>query len=796
MKIERTKNTFNNMIWGFAGKVISMIGPFLVQTAIIYCLGMEYNGLTGLFSSVINVLNLAELGIGTAIVYSLYNAIAEDDTDLICKLLAYYKKVYHIIGLAILAIGLAVIPFIKIICREELPGDVSIYVVYLICLVNVVLSYNLFAYQQAVLNALQMNSIIDRSRACVNVTIYILQVLLLVMFKNYYYYVLTLPIQTIIANAVIYYISRSKYPEFVPRGYPDKDTRKEVLDKTKALFLYRIGTVVLVSVDSMVVSAYLGLHVLGRYSSYSYIINALTGFIIIIFNSMLAGIGNSIATESVDKNREDFYMIFFCHRWLMGWMTATLLCLFEPFMKLWIGEKELFPMGITICFVAYFFFMQIGNVINVYRDAGGLWEYDKWRPLVAAVFNLVLNLTFVSLIGMYAIILSTIAAILVIIIPWATYITYKNYFKHGIKDYILMMSEGIVFTASVSAISYYACSKIGLEGIAGLLVKLIVASILSNILFFIVYSKTKYYAPAKHWFIGKIRDPFDREKCKKDTDCLVLLCDGGISSQIYQYVWGQILIDRGYRLRYDVSFFGNNGRDQLGRKNRFFLLDKLCYIKRFEAAPDYQIRHYKRSCLNMDNQPPNPDWMYIEKDWTVPAYLGNYYKCLPQNYVKYINEYIDLKTPEEILDTTGMETYRRIVNSNKSVGVHIRRGDMVVDTDRWKVPGPDYFIRAMEKFGVKDSDYFIFSDDLDWVKENIVPLLAEGTSYTLIGSGDNMAHQDLFLLSVCKNQIASQGSFGYVAFVLNRNPGKMLICPDDGRKENVERLKGENVIVF
>lgn len=505
MKINRTKNTIRNVMWGGTNKLITMFGPFLVQTTIIKTLGMEYNGLTGLFSSILNVINLAELGIGTAIVYSMYKGIANDDTTLICALLSFYKKVYRIIGGVVFLAGLIAMALLKIIIPEDLPGGLNVYFIYLICLSNVVLSYNFFAYQQSILNALQLTSIIDRYRAMVNCVIYFLQIILLLNFKNYYFYVTTLPFQSVITNYVLFKRARRQFPKYVPDGEISFDERQSIIKKTKALFFYKIGGTVLVSVDSIVISSILGLHTLGQYNSYYYVVNALTGFIVILFNSMTAGIGNSIAVETVGKNYYDFSILFFLYRWVMGWVTTTLLCLYEPFMRVWIGPEEMFPFGIMICFVVYFYFMQIGNVLNMYKDAGGLWEYDKWRPLVAAGVNLILNMSFVRLMGIYAIILSTIISIVFIILPWSTYVTFKHYFVTGLKDYIVMIVQGIVCTVITSVVTLNICESINIEGIIGIILRLILTFFISNTLYFLMFSRMKHFISAQNWFKIKLR---------------------------------------------------------------------------------------------------------------------------------------------------------------------------------------------------------------------------------------------------------------------------------------------------
>lgn len=289
-------------------------------------------------------------------------------------------------------------------------------------------------------------------------------------------------------------------------------------------------------------------------------------------------------------------------------------------------------------------------------------------------------------------------------------------------------------------------------------------------------------------------DLFDKRRCR-DGSKLILLCDGGISSQIYQYVWGQMLIDAGFDVVYDLTFFRKYGRDALGRKNRFFLLNNLCDLKRFVVAPEYEARHYKFRYLNMENQPPNSDWMYIEHDWHPPLYLGNYYKCNPNFFVQNIKKYVCFKKPEEVLNKNNLVIFTRI-SQGESVGIHVRRGDMAKNTNRWKVPRIEYFLKAVSIEELQGKDYYFFSDDIKWLKENIITRLPINTSYTIVDSGDKEAHQDLYLLSKCKYQVASQGSFGVLAFVMNENTNKMLVYPAESRTENLDRLKGENVIVL
>lgn len=295
----------------------------------------------------------------------------------------------------------------------------------------------------------------------------------------------------------------------------------------------------------------------------------------------------------------------------------------------------------------------------------------------------------------------------------------------------------------------------------------------------------------------RFKDYVQAVRCRVDGNCLILFCDGGISSQMYQYMWGQYLIEKGYRVKYDLSFYDNNPRDMDGIFDRSYTLDKLCVINDIEKAPKWQIEYYKKHFLNPKNQFPHSNIMSIDEQWEAPKYLGNYYSCEPSEYIAMFRKYIHIKDINEVLDEDNRGIYMRITNC-ESVGVHIRRGDMINDkTNRWIEPELSYFVNTMSSAEFNKMHFFLFSDEIDWIKERLIPLIDGIVEYTVVeNNGSDKGYIDLLLLSSCKHQIASQGSFGVVAFVLNRNPDKILMIPEGSRKMVRERLAGENVVCW
>ena len=183
--MNRTKQSIINSFWSIASKIMAILLPFVARTVMLNVLGIKYLGLGSLFNSIISVLNLAELGVGSAIVYSMYKPIANDDKKTICALMNEYKKIYQIIGLIILTVGLVLTPFLPNLINGEIPNGINLYILYFIYLFNTVFSYWFFAYKSSILNACQRNDIISKVAIFSNVSMYTIQILLLFMTKNY-----------------------------------------------------------------------------------------------------------------------------------------------------------------------------------------------------------------------------------------------------------------------------------------------------------------------------------------------------------------------------------------------------------------------------------------------------------------------------------------------------------------------------------------------------------------------------------------------------------------------------------
>lgn len=498
-KNSRLGNAGRNVTFGMLLKAYQIIMPFLMRTAMMYAMGMGYLGLNSLFGSVLWVLNLAELGVGSAMVYSMYQPIIDHDTKTICALLKLYRKYYRIIGAVIAIVGSILTPFIPYLVKSGTPADINIYIVYLLNLLSTVLTYWLFAYKNSLLTAHQRNDVASKVMLFTNTIQYLLQLYTVIVLKDYYIYLIVQICTQVVTNLLTAYFANKMYPEYHPKGNLALEKIRSINQKIKDVFTMKVGQVIVSSVDTIVTSAFLGLTYNAIYNNYNYVITAAFGIVKVFFDSCMAGIGNSILTESPRKNFIDLKKMTLITLWMTGYCCVCLLCLFQPFMTIWAGKQNLLDFSCVICFVVYFFLEELNQLLITYKDAAGIWHQDRFRPLVTAFVNLALSIILVQFMGIDGVILATVISILGVGIPWILYNLFTTIFKEGadIKEYIRKLIFYTVVTIIVCAVSYFLCTFVPDGNLLLLILKGLFCTVVSNIMFFLFYFKTAEFDMVK-----------------------------------------------------------------------------------------------------------------------------------------------------------------------------------------------------------------------------------------------------------------------------------------------------------
>lgn len=502
----RTKNASKGIAWGFLYRIFSIVLPFITRTIMIYYLGIEYTGLGSLFTSILQVLSLAELGIGHALVFGMYKPVAEEDYSKVNAYLNFCKRCYRVIGYVILAVGLLLLPFLSKLVSGNIPTDVNLYILYLIYLFNTVISYFLYAYKSCILTATQHTDIINQIQLVCLLGCQLFSAIFLLLFRNYYLYTICIPASTIVNNLLVNRIVDSRFPKIKDEGELEKNEIENIKEIVFGMIFQKVGAVVLSSVDSIVISAFLGLTILGKYNNYYYIISALFGFMNVIVTSLVPSVGNSIQTQSVEVNYKLFRKFNFIYSWIIIWCASCLLSLYQPFMKIWVGDRNMLDFSIVVLLTIYFIVWKLVDPVYIFRDATGNWREYKFIPLIAALVNLITNIVLVQYIGLQGIIVSTIVAFALIYIPFFSYPLFKSVFKAKQKYYVYIFNQlKYMFVAAIVAIvTFYMCKLIPFEGVEGIIIKAIVCLFVPNLVLCVFFFRTKDFHDMLDFFNNKI----------------------------------------------------------------------------------------------------------------------------------------------------------------------------------------------------------------------------------------------------------------------------------------------------
>lgn len=498
-KKSRSEYALNNAFLGFVNKIINIIFPFVIRTLIIYALGIQYAGLNGVFSSILQVLNLAELGISSAVVYCMYRPMAEDDVDTICALLRHMRKIYAVIGISVGVIGCLLIPLLPLLVSGTVPDGINLTILYLIYLVNTVSGYFFFSFRRTLLNAGQRVGTIQIIDAGITLLQGILQILVLFIWKNYYLFLVIMPVCTLAGNLWVAYASKKEFPQIVCRGQLSTDIKQDIYKRVKGLFLSRISVTTRNAFDSIFISSFIGLTAVGIYGNYYYISSSVTSVLQVLTTAMLASVGNSLATESVRKNYDDLCKFNFVYNWGVGYCTACLMFLYQPFMSLWMGKEFLFPDSMVILFCGYFYMMNISSIRALYHDAAGLWWEARYRAVAEAVLNIVLNILLTYTLGVFGTILGTLISMIFINYIYGTHIVFKYYFI-GIspKQYYLDNFLYILATIFICILLGFVFKFCTFENLlVTLLVRGIIITLVFNLLYYLLFRQTKLFQQGK-----------------------------------------------------------------------------------------------------------------------------------------------------------------------------------------------------------------------------------------------------------------------------------------------------------
>ncbi len=440
----RTKNSILNISTTFFITLTKIVINFVGRTFFIKILGEVYLGVNGLLTNVLSMLSLAELGISTAINFSLYKPLAEKDYLKVSKLMTFYKKAYRIISIIVAIVGIILYFFLDMIIKDA-NSIQNLNIIYFLFLANTVFSY-LISYKETLITADQKAYKLTKINFIFTILVNVGQIIVLILTKNFIIYLVTQLLITYIQKIFInrYITKQYEMVNFKCKEKLDKTDLKKIIENVQAMFFHKIGDYCTNGTDNIIISSFIGINMVGIYSNYLTIINMLNMFINIIYNGLVASLGNLLVAEDREKDYIIFRQIDFIGFLIFGLCTVGMLNLFNVFITLWIGNQYVLSIEIVYCIVINFFITGMRIPTATIKNAAGLYKEDKFSPIIQSVINLLISIILVQYIGILGVILGTIISGIALPCWQRIYIIYKNIFNRKATEYIKIYLKYII----------------------------------------------------------------------------------------------------------------------------------------------------------------------------------------------------------------------------------------------------------------------------------------------------------------------------------------------------------------
>lgn len=495
MSNSRTKNTIFNLIANIGGQSISILLRFISRTVFIYVLGKGYLGINGLFSNILEILSLAELGVGTAIIYNMYEPLAKKDYERLAALTNYYKILYRKIAGIVFVIGIALIPFLDNIVnlKQDVP---HLYLFYILSLLNTTFSY-FCVYKTSILSADQKEYKLKIYRTIFQFVQVIAQIIVLLLFKSYLIYMVTQIICLLCSNIWTAWKASKLYPDVNNNKAAklNREEKRDIWTNIRAMFSYKLGGILMNNTDQILISTLINTETVGLYSNYLMVTQALTSIVGMVFTSVRASIGNLVTEKDSEKEYEIFRLLELLAFWIYGGGAIGLVILFNDFISLWVGKSYLLDGKTVVVIGLSFYIVGLTSPILCYRETIGLFKQTQNILFYSSIINLTLSVLLGNVFGLIGILLATVIARICTNVWYEPYKLYKSYFKKPFREYFLIHLKDMFVIILLIITSIFTIGQInsGLV-VLDLIVKFVILFIALNVIFGVYKYKDIKYA--------------------------------------------------------------------------------------------------------------------------------------------------------------------------------------------------------------------------------------------------------------------------------------------------------------
>lgn len=492
--MNRTKKSLVNVLMSVCTNAVILVTAFAVQRVLVSTKGADYNGINGLFSSIISMMSLADLGMGTAIIYHMYKPVADGDWDGINSLLQFYKKCYMMISGVVLAIGAIVALFLPFLVGGADVPD-SIYLIYVLFLADCLCSYFL-AYKKSLLYADIMNYVPDAIYFVTYLVQNALQIYVLLAFQNYILFLVVKTLGKVVSNLLISLYIRKKYPETRRRKVEpvSAEIKEDVWTKVKGLLLHKLGKMMVTGSDSLVLTGVLGIGAMSLYTNYHLVIGGITALLNRIFETLTNSVGNFLLESDRERNLYVYRRIDFLNFWCFGCVAAGMYAVIQPLVTLWLGEEFLFAKPVVLVLVINFYLEGMRASVNTFKEAAGIFHEDRRIPIVEAVVNLVSSIVLAKLMGVAGVFLGTILSTTVVYFYSYPKYVCKPLFGMRYGQYVAQTCKHLAVLVAVLGMTELCTKQMSTWNLwVGILAGGLVAVVVFHVVFLALYGRSEEF---------------------------------------------------------------------------------------------------------------------------------------------------------------------------------------------------------------------------------------------------------------------------------------------------------------
>lgn len=504
--MSRTDNSLRNLKTAVLFKLAAIVVNFIARKIFVVVLTKEYLGLDGTFANILTMLSLAELGVGTAITYSMYKPLAEGDRELILSLMTLYRKFYTVIGITVGVLGAALTPFLQYIIRD-IPDIPHIRLIYLMFVLDSSISYFL-VYKQSLISADQKQHIVTSYQYKTGMAVTAAQCAALLLTGDYILYLALKLCATFVCNALLARKADRLYPYLKQKTVQPlpAPVRQDISKNIRAMIAHKLGSVVVFGTDNVLIAYFVGAVSVGLYSNYLLITQSLKSAYSMIFRAMTASIGNLCAAEDTAHAQAVFWRVDLLTRWIYGFSAVCLVVLFNPFISLWLGADYLFSMPIVLLIVLSFYVTGMRQSVLTFREAMGLYWYDRHKPLFESAINLAVSILLAKPFGIVGIFIGTVVSTLSTCTWVEPYILFRHGFGAPVGKYFVHYALNTLLTAFAGAATWCICALLPQTGFGSFIIKVLLCCVIPNLFFLLVYGKTnefRYFLTLGKSVLGK-----------------------------------------------------------------------------------------------------------------------------------------------------------------------------------------------------------------------------------------------------------------------------------------------------